>query len=126
MVDHLLIEIEIGDAELTLVRFDPRPFDREAIAVEADCLCNGHILAPAMQAVVGIARWFGEDGRRHMFQQPDVGRGCVSFDLIAGGGGAPQKTAIADPPGTRWHGERGSGAGSEPKRLASIDRRHVQ
>ncbi len=125
MVDHPLIEIEIGEAELALVRFDPRPFDRKAIAVEADRLCNGHILPPAMQAVVGIARWFGEDGRRHMFQQPDVGHGRVSFDLIAGGSGTPQKTVVADPSGGHRHGERGSGTSRQPERLASIDRRHV-
>ena len=66
------IAIKRSLAEHARFGFYPRPFDPEAMAVEAKPGRYGDIFAIAVIAVAGIARRLGKQGRLDMFGQPEV------------------------------------------------------
>ena len=90
-LNHCLVVIEHGDRELARFRLDPRPFEAEAIGIEAKVPRELEIGAPQLEAVGRIARRLGEGRGLDVFQQPAIGIDVVAFDLVAGGGCTPDE-----------------------------------
>ena len=89
--EHAAVMIEFGVGELIFFGFDAGPFDAEAVSVEAEVREHGDVLSVEMVVVAGVAGRFLKDAFRDVFEGPEIAGGVVAFDLMAGGGGAPEE-----------------------------------
>ena len=69
---HPAVMFEFGVGELALLRLDARPFDREAIGVEAERRQQGNIGRVAMIMVAGIPGRLDENRPGQMLQDPEL------------------------------------------------------
>ena len=77
---------------MTFFGLDARPFEGEAVSVEAQVGEHGDVLRVEVVVVAGVAGGLFEDGFGQVFHRPEVGVGVVAFDLIGGGGAAPKES----------------------------------
>src|SRR6266446_6118954 len=70
--EHPPVVFELRERKLTLFGFDTRPFDREAVSVEAKFCEQRHIIRVAMVMIAGVARGFGVDSTIEMLEQPRI------------------------------------------------------
>jgi hypothetical protein len=105
---------EAGVGNLPALGFDPRPFDPEAMGVEAERGRQRDVFVEAVIDVAGVARLVRENRRHDMFHDPQVAGDVRALDLISGAGRAPQE------PGAPFAGcgRRRSGHQHRPCRAA--------
>ena len=63
-LEHAAVMVELGGRELPWLGLDPRPFDPEAVAVEAEVRGDRDVLGIAVVAVAGVARRLAVQRRR--------------------------------------------------------------
>ena len=89
--EHAAVMVERGARELAGFGLDARPFDREAVGVEAESREHRDVVGVAMVLIAGVARRLDERRPRRMLENPVVAIEVVALDLVGGGRCAPQK-----------------------------------
>ena len=89
--DASRIVVERGVGDLAGRRLDPRPFDRKAVGVQAQVSQQAQILAEPPEVIGGVTRRLPEQRGVCVLERPAIGKPVVAFDLVGGGGGAPQE-----------------------------------
>src|SRR6266481_7833367 len=70
--EHAAIMVERGARELTGLGLDPRPFDREAIRVEAEPREHRDVIGVAMVLIARVARWLDERRPPGVLEHPII------------------------------------------------------
>src|SRR5215813_12228233 len=89
--EHATIVVELGVGELALGRFDARPFDGKAVAVEAQFGEHRDVLRVEMIMVASVAGGFAEHSVWNVFERPKIAGDIVAFHLMACGSAAPEE-----------------------------------
>src|SRR5438128_2454037 len=88
---HSPVMIELRERKLTLLRFDAGPFDGKSISVEPETSEQRYVFAVTMIVIASIARRLRIDSAVDVFQQPGIGIGITTFDLMRCGCRSPEK-----------------------------------
>src|SRR5690242_3522476 len=78
------VVIQGRNREMSAFRLNAGPFDREAIAVEAEAREQTNIVGETMIMIAGVEGRFFKQGGAAMFQNPQVAIDVVAFDLMRG------------------------------------------
>ena len=89
--EHAAVMVECGARELAGLGLDARPFDREAVGVEAEPREHRDVVGVAMVLVAGVARRLDERRAGRVLEHPEVAVDVVALDLVRGSGGTPKK-----------------------------------
>ena len=89
--EHAAVMVERGARELAGFGLDARPFDREAVGVEAESREHRDVVGVAMVLIAGVARRLDERRPRRVLEHPVVAIEVVALDLVGGSRCAPKK-----------------------------------
>ena len=89
--EHAAVMVECCDGELAGLGLDPRPFDREAVGVEAEPREHRDVVGVAMVLIAGVARRLDERRPGRVLEHPVVAVEVVALDLVGGSRGAPKE-----------------------------------
>lgn len=91
--EHPAIVLQLRERKLTFFGFDARPFDREAVGIEAERREQCHIIRVAMIVVAGVSGGFGIDSAVEMLEQPRIAVYITTLNLMRRRRRAPKKPA---------------------------------
>ena len=113
-VDEAVVEVEaLGVGCAGALRIDARPGDGEAVGLEAEGLHELHVFFVAVVVIVGDVAGVSVVGLAGDVGEgvPDGGAAAIfvdgAFDLIGGGGGAPEKSLRKASERWEWMGRFG-------------------
>lgn len=89
--DHVPVVLHFGLNELLFLRFDPGPFNAEAIGAQIGSCHQTDVLFVAVVVVYGIQAGLYIAGMLHLLLGPAIAVDIVSLYLVGGCSGAQQK-----------------------------------
>src|SRR5690349_14553064 len=110
-VAHAAVVVERRLRELAVLGLDPAPLEREAIGVEAEAREPIQIVGVAMVVIAGVAARLAAGRALGVLPRPPVVVPVAAFDLMSGGGRAPdeaRRKAVGGIARARMH-QRGMG-----------------
>ena len=94
-LEHPPVVVQFRDGEVSFLRFDARPLQREAVGGEPERGDQRDVLAVAVVVVDGVSGGLGEDRAGEVLEEPRVAVGVVALHLV-GGVATPQRKVVGE------------------------------